>query len=757
MKFFSLIVFSCSLLFSQDPQTTYDKFLNDLNTLSVDKSRSAEVKNVSLKRDRATITLDEGVLYILSPINDSRHALLFIGSGRFHCVPPTEIERKQLYRFTEKESLNTSFENLFLLFTDSTFEELSRKVNFSSFNSYYSTIDKIKRSLGFIKNHKDTGFDFDIARTFLLNEQSGFFYAQLSRGSNSYFYSIDPYDDEPVSISQNISNNFILHEGKARETICQFPLQQQITNALPNISYDISSYAIESDIDKRGNFSSKCVILINNFAPNRKWIPFVLSPKLIVDSVFIDGKKMTKVQLEEYSVIWFGSPESIPTTRETNITMFYKGKFITKDHSVYHLESSMGWYPLSMENKKYALFDLSFRTPSDLQLIGFGEKVSAQTDNDVTTSRWRLSKPGRNASFMFGKFDEQHVSNDSLPPISVYITNTVGNDVKNETANKEVADDIANSIRFFQHTYGPAISNSFSAVEIFSTHGEAFPGLIHLSALTFRDAFYNDGTDETFRAHEVAHQWWGIGVDFKTYHDQWLSEAFAEYSGLWFMQTVLHDNKKFFEKLEKYKESILHNRKYLFGLASGQEAGPIWLGRRTSSAKTTNDYSLIIYRKGAWVLHMLRNLALDLKTMDESIFREMMKDFYTTHAGKQATTDDFQKTVERNFGVDMRWFFKQWIYNTEIPTYNITYKLIELPGNKYKVHCTVKQTNVADDFQMSVPFFIDFGDKKFARLRFLIKGPVTEFDFPVLPLKPVEIKFNDLESVLCEIDDEEWD
>ena len=27
------------------------------------------------------------------------------------------------------------------------------------------------------------------------------------------------------------------------------------------------------------------------------------------------------------------------------------------------------------------------------------------------------------------------------------------------------------------------------------------------------------GDDEVFRAHEVAHQWWGIGVDFTSYHD----------------------------------------------------------------------------------------------------------------------------------------------------------------------------------------------------------------------------------------------
>src|SRR5262249_38292661 len=32
-----------------------------------------------------------------------------------------------------------------------------------------------------------------------------------------------------------------------------------------------------------------------------------------------------------------------------------------------------------------------------------------------------------------------------------------------------------------------------------------------------------------FLAHEVAHQWWGQAVGWKNYHEQWLSEGFAQY------------------------------------------------------------------------------------------------------------------------------------------------------------------------------------------------------------------------------------
>ena len=38
--------------------------------------------------------------------------------------------------------------------------------------------------------------------------------------------------------------------------------------------------------------------------------------------------------------------------------------------------------------------------------------------------------------------------------------------------------------------------------------------MVHLSWATFQQTS-TQGEDEVFRAHEVAHQWWGMGVDFQ--------------------------------------------------------------------------------------------------------------------------------------------------------------------------------------------------------------------------------------------------
>jgi len=170
-----------------------------------------------------------------------------------------------------------------------------------------------------------------------------------------------------------------------------------------------------------------------------------------------------------------------------------------------------------------------------------------------------------------------------------------------------VGGDVTKSLLFFQNVYGPTKVKHFYATEIPELHGEAFPGMLHLSWVTFQQTD-DQGADEVFRAHEVAHQWWGIGVDYMTYHDRWLSEGFAEFSGLWYMQTVRQSTDKYFAMLRQYRGSIFLRK---------EVPGPIALGQRVQSSRDhdVDDYGTIVYKKGAWVLHMLRIMMLDLKAV----------------------------------------------------------------------------------------------------------------------------------------------
>src|SRR5258705_11755918 len=127
------------------------------------------------------------------------------------------------------------------------------------------------------------------------------------------------------------------------------------------------------------------------------------------------------------------------------------------------------------------------------------------------------------------------------------------------------------------------------------------------------------------------------------------SQGFAEFAGMWYMQIILNDNDKYFKMLRESRDEIRRER---------AKAVPIGLGYRAMESWRGN-YALTTYQKGAWVLHMLRNMMLDSRTMSEDRFKAMMRNFYETYRGNRATTLDFQRVVEQHVGRPMDWFFDQ--------------------------------------------------------------------------------------------------
>ena len=154
---------------------------------------------------------------------------------------------------------------------------------------------------------------------------------------------------------------------------------------------------------------------------------------------------------------------------------------------------------------------------------------------------------------------------------------------------------------------------------------------------------------------------------------------------------------------------------------------------------------------------MLRMLTLDLQTMKEDRFTDILRDFYTTYTGPRASTEDFRRVVERHVGTDMKWFFDEWIYGFEIPTYKVAWQTVPQPDGQFKVRLRIGQEHVSPDFLMYVPVTVDLGNNRKARARIRVTGATTELDFPaVLPVRPKSVTFNDMEGVLAEVKNVSW-
>jgi aminopeptidase N len=254
--------------------------------------------------------------------------------------------------------------------------------------------------------------------------------------------------------------------------------------------------------------------------------------------------------------------------------------------------------------------------------------------------------------------------------------------------------------------------------------------------------------------HEVAHQWWGHAVGWASYHDQWLSEGFAEFSaGLFLQQAVGPDwRKDYIEFWDRLRKRILEKNE--FGVAPN-DAGPLWMGLRLMSRRTESAYQNVTYPKGAYVLQMLRSMMYSGQDQDKA-FIAMMHDFVTSQSDWPASTESFKAIAERHMTKEMDfghngkldWFFNEWVYGTQVPRYKFDYQLLPAEGGKSKLHMTLTQSEVDERFAMLIPVFADFG-KGMVRLgQFPIIGNATRTVDVVLPVQPKKVALNAYKDIL---------
>ena len=761
LVFLSFVIVSISYSQSGAQLNEYESILNQFSkTIPVEKASIPETGMI-IKKDSIIFRFDSGTIYKLSKVEGREIGFYFKGKGNFTFVPPDQIERDHLKRFVEKEKLNDTFNEILFLFADSSYLQNYSHLNFEKADENYTVTSRIKYCLSYLFFDDYDYFDTDFMQAFLDGKNNSLTYAHIELDDlGALFLRINPYDFEEVTLSKKISTVFL--STRSTDLINSFHLNDPFSKSDARKQklhpVNIPLYDIKFKIEDNLDVSGICNISFNKNNPSTKWIRLILYYDLEVDSIFINNKKTLKFfRGNENPELWVKLPEELDPNINS-LKIFYHGDLLERDvFGWISIKSSNNWYP-NQKEKLRSLFKLNFTYPTDFKLISIGEQTSINEYEDSTNATWDCNLPTYGASFNFGRFEKYEFSKENSPKVNVWISPSGHSKMSHQLAplgilsgadmEEKIGTDVLGSIQFYQTLLGKIDLNEFNVTEIPYSHGQAFPGLVHLPWYNYQGVEF-DGAGELFRAHEVAHQWWGMTVDFEDYHDQWISEGFSEFYALYFVQAGL-GNDAFFKILEDWKERIIENRKYLFG--EGQKAGPIWLGYRTNSSETSGDYSVIVYEKGAWVLHMLRNLLLDLKTMKDDNFNKMMKEFFDKYKGRRATTNDFKLIVDKYLGEDSDWFFNQYVYGTDIPLYRFSYSTEKLDNGKFQTTCKVIQENVPENFKMYVPFKVELSNNRFAYLRMSVTGKETIVKLPPLDEEPEDIEFNVLNSVLCEID-----
>lgn len=177
-------------------------------------------------------------------------------------------------------------------------------------------------------------------------------------------------------------------------------------------------------------------------------------------------------------------------------------------------------------------------------------------------------------------------------------------------------------------------------------------------------------------AHENAHQWFGNLVTCADWRNTWLNEGFASYcEALWAENPAAHYDAR---------QTLREHREYYF-IEDARRRYPI--------VDPEVDFSATVYRKGSWIVHMLRNL------MGDDAFFTGVRAYLDAHRYGSAVTADLQDALEpfytgEHHPGDLGWFFDQWCYMAGFPEYRWRWWLegSVLHVGVDQVQCTLHET-----------------------------------------------------------------
>ena len=160
----------------------------------------------------------------------------------------------------------------------------------------------------------------------------------------------------------------------------------------------------------------------------------------------------------------------------------------------------------------------------------------------------------------------------------------------------------------------------------------------------FENSVTGNKTVEPLIAHEIAHQWFGNSATEKSWNHVWLSEGFATYFCILYLESVYGD--------ERRKEELAIDKQQIFDYYRKNPAPIVDLSiKDPMKVLSTNTY-----QKGGWVLNMLRH------RLGDGAFWEGIQNYYATYQNSNVLTEDFRHMMEQVSGEDLESFFQQWLF-----------------------------------------------------------------------------------------------
>jgi Peptidase family M1 domain len=757
-----------------------------LNALRPDPDRVYSVKSLTLRRDVINFNFEDGKLAFLQSLGGRITGLVFAGRGHAIAIPHDPGERRSVAQFTGVPILDQAFSRAYLRFDDGTAEEIASQL--ARAGETATTDTNFAENWDPIFANTNPWHSLRIMEDWLSTAPRPYFYAGiLTDAEGMVDLMLDQRREEQVLFGQprRMPGGTFVYDVWASFRALDAP--QNPAEAFASAHYKIVT-KIADDLSLDGT----TLMDIKALRGGDRVVPLELSRKLAVEDVkdgngtplvYFQNEDLSKRQIEKRGndTVLVVLPAPVQEGQALRLEISYHGSVISDaGNGVEYVGEHETWYAHPSGLGDFASFDLSFRWPKRFTLVATGKEVESHDDGDFESGRWVSDAPFAVAGFNLGEYRSE-VANASRPRIELYANHEIESAIlarlqqqhpvvipaRPELAPfrtgqldalpstpppdpvavlKNLGGQILDAIHFYENLNGPFPFASLDVSQIPGRVGQGWPGLVYLSTFAFLPAEAEQHVGITEQAqemarelmpfHEVAHQWWGNVTAAATYRDVWIQEGMANYLAMMYSDARKPVAHRLHTWLERYRAALIARAPQ-----SGQTVettGPLTLGYRLAASSDPEAYNAIIYGKGAWVMHMIREMLRDPVASDpDARFRRLLQSILTEYRFQPLSTADFQRAVEAQMTPSMdlegdhtmNWFFSEWVENTGIPDYSVQFEA-KLRRHEFVVSGTLKQANVNDLFTAPVPLYGERSGRKPERLGVVVTmGAETKFRF----------------------------
>ncbi len=729
-----------------------------LYKLKIPSERIERVKRVEIKHKDISITFKEPIVFY-DNIPEIETGLILIGKGHLEFTPSLPREQHNLELLYNERALKSSIDSIYLRFSPGFFKKNIKIVRGSE---EPNGIEESEIDLAheiFMKNYPRSftvrsSLTHDFFSILPQGEEAAFEFRVNKMGELTYIFS--PFAFEEIN----------LYQWKNGKIICLYspPMEEEGKRLFVSFGQkcDVKNYQLDVSYNPSENlFSGMARIKFESKVRRLSSIKLILNPALTI--LRINDKEQNRLVFSQddfRKTVYVYLLNQLASGELGEIDIYYRGKvpplkgasdtaealqreskieFVETEDKFYLYSRTSYWYPAPAE-EDYFTARLKLVLPYGYSAVSNGRMVNDFSikgtdarkgidENAHSVYIFEIMNQIKYLSFITGKLEKEGERNGSIP-IDYY------RGPRTQAYTGRIFKTAEEVIDFYQSRFGPYPFDKLSIVRNVGKNkgGQSPPALVIINDLPrmsgvssrrmTRSPVDLSRWDEYFLAHEIAHQWWGQGVSWESYHDQWISEGLAQFSASLFLR-------------EKYGEENFGDilKKYSTWTKKMSKWGSIMMGSRISHLDF-EAYQSIIYNKTALVLNMLKDM------FGDEMFYLGLQRFFLRNKYSAANTKSFINIFNELAENDLDDFFHGWFESYHLPDAKVVYS-VEKNSNGFILRLNVIQ----EDRFFMFPLWLEWKENgNRVRKKILVDKKVVSFEFQ-MEHKPKKISINPDDAV----------